>query len=193
MSNHEPADRVDLPAAAPAAGHEALEEGICARRVVDAEFSAFYRKTISRLVGFLVNHGATLPMAADIAQDTMTKAYGRWTELHEPQAWVHTVASRAYIRRATHVPEDPVDQVPEPTSLLPRPDAIAEWETLHDTLQLVKRLPYRQRQVLAWTLSGYTPSEIAEQLELTSEAVRASLKRARRAVAQYVKQGEEEQ
>ncbi|MGN9760183.1 RNA polymerase sigma factor [Streptomyces sp. SD31] len=192
MSNHNPADHVDPAAAAPAVGQDALAEGTYTQHVVDAEFSAFYRKTISRLVGFLVNHGATLPLAADIAQDTMTKAYGRWTELHEPQAWVHTVASRAYIRRATNIREDPVGQVPEPTSLLPRPDAIAEWEARHDMLQLVRRLPCRQRQVLAWTLSGYTPSEIAEKLELTSEAVRASLKKARRAVARYVNQGAEQ-
>ncbi|GGR46147.1 sigma factor-like helix-turn-helix DNA-binding protein [Streptomyces netropsis] len=53
-------------------------------------------------------------------------------------------------------------------------------------------LPYRQRQILAWTLSGYTPSEIAQQLELTPEAVRASLKKARRTLAEYIRQGEEE-
>jgi hypothetical protein len=87
----------------------------------------------------------------------------------------------SHIRRASDVREDPVDQLPEPTSLLPQPDAIAEWEARHDMLQLVKKLPCRQRQVLAWTLSSYTPSEIAEQLGLTSEAVRASLKKARRA------------
>ena len=160
---------------------------------MDEDFSAFYRETTKKLIGFLVNHGATLPMAADITQDTMAKAYGRWIELREPRAWVHTVASRAYIREATKVREDPVDQVPEPTSLLPRPDAVAEWETRHDTLQLVKKLPYRQRQVLAWTLSGYTPAEIAEQLELTPEAVRASLKKARRAIAGHITQGQEEQ
>ncbi|MEV5142261.1 sigma-70 family RNA polymerase sigma factor [Streptomyces syringium] len=192
MNQHDPADPLDPPAIASTADHT-LEERSRARLAVDAQFSAFYRKTIKRLTGFLINHGASLPVAADIAQDAMTKAYQRWGDLREPQAWVHIVASRAYIRKATDLREEPVDQVPEPTSLLPRPDTAADWEARHDTLQLAKKLPYRQRQILAWTLSGYTPSEIAQQLELTPEAVRASLKKARRTLAEYIRQGEEEQ
>jgi DNA-directed RNA polymerase specialized sigma24 family protein len=103
------------------------------------------------------------------------------------------VASRALVRTITAVEEDLVEQVPEPTSLLARPDAIAEWEGRYDALPLLKSLPPRQRQVLAWTLAGYTPSDIADQLGLPAETVRGNLAKARRAAAAYLKAREEEQ
>ncbi|MFE4492462.1 RNA polymerase sigma factor [Streptomyces niveus] len=157
------------------------------RLASDAEFSSFYRGTIRELTGFLINQGAALPVAADIAQDTMTKAYRRWTDIRQPRAWVHTVASRALIRRIADLREDPVGQLPEPTSLLAVTDPVTEWETQYDALRLLTVLPPRQRQVLAWTLNGFTPSEIAEHLGLTAEAVRASLKKARRTAAAHLR------
>jgi RNA polymerase sigma-70 factor (ECF subfamily) len=186
-------DGADSHAAAPKAGDSELDRRSYERLSIDEEFSNFYRKTIRGLTGFLVNQGASLPEAADIAQDTMMKAYRSWTGLRTPRAWVHTVASRTYIRRVTEVREEPVDPLPEPTSRLLRPDAAAEWEAQQEAVQWVKALPPRQRQVLAWTISEFTPTEIAEQLGMTPEAVRASLKKARRTIAESITHGEEEQ
>ncbi|MFJ3310360.1 RNA polymerase sigma factor [Streptomyces sp. NPDC086549] len=192
MSDHDPADGTELPAAAPTRPGP-LESRQRLRQQTDEEFSAFYRQTIRPLVGFLVNQGATVHVAADIAQDTMTSAYHRWNDLHTPKAWVYTVASRALVRKIASTEEEPVDEVPEPTALLPRPDAIAEWEAGHDALPLLRSLPPRQRQVLAWTLAGFTPTDIAGHLGLTAETVRANLKKARRAAAAYLKAREEDQ
>ncbi|MEU0192053.1 sigma-70 family RNA polymerase sigma factor [Streptomyces afghaniensis] len=160
---------------------------------MDEEFSTFYRSNISRLAGFLINQGAALPLATDIAQDTMVKAYQRWADLDDPRAWAHMVASRALVRAIASVEEDPVERVPEPTSLLSRPDAIAEWETRYDARPMLRSLPPRQRQILAWTLAGYRPIDIAHHLDLPTETVRGSLAKARRAAAAYLKQREEEQ
>ncbi|KIF79136.1 hypothetical protein QR77_24920 [Streptomyces sp. 150FB] len=159
---------------------------------MDEEFSSFYRATVPELIGFLINNGASLPVAADLAQDTMIKAYQRWTEIGHPRAWAHTVASRALGRRIADVREQPVDHVPEPTSLLPDPGAAAEWEVRHDVRPLLDSLPPRQRQIMAWTLNGWTPSEIADELSMNPEAVRASLKKARRAAAAYYREREGE-
>src|SRR5690606_29875874 len=90
------------------------------------------------------------------------------------------------IRAITEVREEPAEQVPEPTPLLPHPDAAMDWELRHDLLPLLRTLPPRQRQVLAWTLSGFTPAEIAAELRMTSNAVSASLKKARRAATRYL-------
>jgi RNA polymerase sigma-70 factor (ECF subfamily) len=66
---------------------------------------------------------------------------------------------------------------------LPTVTNVEAWEQQHEVLRLLKHLPPRQRQVLAWTFDGYTPSEIAEELAINSEAVRSSLKLARRTLA----------
>lgn len=151
----------------------------------DEEFSTFYRAMMSALVGFLVNQGASPPLATDIAQDTMMAAYRNWAEIRLPKPWVHTVASRALLRRITDTREAPFAEIPEATSLLPEPDRFAEWELRHDLQGLLMKLPPRQRQVLAWTFNGFTPSEIALQLGMTNDAVRASLRKARRAAVEY--------
>jgi DNA-directed RNA polymerase specialized sigma24 family protein len=85
---------------------------------VDVTFTAFYLETIKPLVGFLLLQGARLADATDIAQDTMTAAYGRWRSIEHPRAWAHRVASRALIRKIASVREDSVIETPEPSPLL---------------------------------------------------------------------------
>ncbi|MEV6758223.1 sigma-70 family RNA polymerase sigma factor [Streptomyces sp. NPDC051214] len=190
MSAHEPAEGTDRPLAATS---DPDGDHAVARQQVDAEFSAFYRATVGSLTGFLINQGAGVYAAADIAQEAMIDAYRHWANIRHAKAWVHKAASRALVRKVASV-EEPVPDVPEPTSLLPHPDRIADWEVRHDALLLVRALPPRQRQVLAWALAGFTPCDIADHLGLPADTVRANLKRARRnaAAAYRAAQGEEE-
>jgi RNA polymerase sigma-70 factor (ECF subfamily) len=183
MSEPNPAERTG-PSATPrpepagiraAAGHAA-----------DAEFSAFYRATMRVLVNFLLYQRAPLAVATDIAQDTMIKAYRRWSDITYPRTWVHTVASRALVRHVAETYEDLVDQLPEPSALLAQPQDATAWESRQILLQVMRRLPPRQAQVLAWTFSDFTPAEIAEQLGMTPNAVSASLKKARRAAVKHL-------
>ena len=153
---------------------------------IEAAFSDFYRGFITKLVGFLMWQGARLHDAADIAQQTMALAYQSWETIRRPEAWAHTVASRALARRIASVDEDPVEQFPERTALLPASAAAGAWEEQQEILRLLRALPSRQRQVMAWTFDGYSPAEIAEQLKITPEAVRASLQKARRTLAMYL-------
>ena len=152
---------------------------------VDAAFSAFYRQFTPTLVGFLMWQGARLSDAAEIAQATMGEAYKHWSRIRVPEAWVRQVASRALVRKTASV-EDTVDETPEPSPLLPPLTNVTAWEQQHDVLRLLGLLPPRQRQVMAWSLQGYTPAEIAEELKITGEAVRASLKKARVTLAQHL-------
>ncbi|MEU9047869.1 sigma-70 family RNA polymerase sigma factor [Kitasatospora sp. NPDC048343] len=149
----------------------------------DGEFAYFYRTCIRRLVAFLMWQGAPAALAADLAQDTMVKAYERWDRIQSPEAWSRRVASRELVRAFSQVEESIDELALEPTSLLPVPDEAAEWEGQQEVLHLLRDLPARQRQVLAWTLDGYKPTEIAAELGLKAAAVRASLFKARLAVS----------
>lgn len=151
----------------------------------DAAFSAFYREFVPTLVAFLVWQGARLPDAADITQDTMMKVYKDWSTIRHPEAWARTVASRELVRRIARIPEDLCPDPPE-CPLLPTLTNVEAWEQRHEILRLLDQLPPRQRQVLAWTMDGYTPTEIAEELEIAPEAVRSSLRKARRTLARLL-------
>lgn len=152
----------------------------------DAEFSAFYRSFIKRLVAFLLWQGARMADATEIAQETMTLAYRSWQTIDHPEAWARRVASRGLARRFASVEEVSLEQIPDETALLPSPTGAAAWEQQHEVLQLLQKLPLRQRQVMAWTFDYYDPSDIAKELRITPEAVRSSLKKARRTLARYL-------
>jgi RNA polymerase sigma-70 factor (ECF subfamily) len=148
-------------------------------------FSEFYRRFVPSLVAFLMWQGARLPDAADVAQESMIQAYHYWSTIDHPQAWVRRVASRILARRVATV-EEPVEQIGERTALFSAATNVTAWEQRHDVLRALSHLPSRQRQVMAWTLDGYRPFEIAQELRITPEAVRSNLKKARRALAAYL-------
>jgi RNA polymerase sigma factor (sigma-70 family) len=144
------------------------------------------------LVGFLLVQGARFTEAADIAQETMTRAYKLWATIDHPKAWARTVASRALARNIARIPEDPREEIAEETLLVPSSINVTEWEEHHEILRVLSLLPPRQRQVLAWTFDGYSPAEIGEILGISSETVRANLLKARRALAGHLGSGKDE-
>jgi RNA polymerase sigma-70 factor (ECF subfamily) len=152
------------------------------RRPHDEAFAVFYKSFTPTLVAFLRWQGVPLRDAADLAQETMTDAYRDWERIRHPEAWARRVASRRWARHVAESVEDSVEVVPEPV-LVREVSDVTKWEQRHDVLRILDQLPSRQRQVLAWSLDGYTPTEIASELQMTPEAVRASLYKARRAVA----------
>lgn len=186
----EPSAELTAPAAVPALTDEQVEA-----------FSAFYRGQVTRVAAFLRMQGAEWAEAADAVQETMTRAYERWGTLTNPAAWVRTVATREFIRRRVRSEEGLVEDLPEPVTCLLRDDvpaAAVEHRAEEDHVQhLLAILPARQRQVLAWTYDGYAPAEIASQLStpdhpVTPTAVRASLKLARRTLAQHLGPGKDQ-
>lgn len=147
-----------------------------------AAFSAFYRAEIKGLVNFLIWMGAGVADAADIAQEAMIEAFQKWSSIQHPHAWTRRVASRKYGRR--YFGQEVITEPERLSPLLSTSKDISAWEQQHDVLRLLTTLPLRQRQIMAWTFDGYRPQEIADELDISSEAVRASLKLGRRALAE---------
>jgi RNA polymerase sigma factor (sigma-70 family) len=108
-----------------------------------------------------------------------------------PRAYAWTAAYRAYIRHALHDAEVPVAEVPEPAAVLPLPGNAEAWLQEQQVLAVLRALPPRQRQVLALVLDGWSPAEIADLLGMEPPAVRASLKKARRAAEAHRRHQEE--
>ncbi|MFC4859384.1 RNA polymerase sigma factor [Actinophytocola glycyrrhizae] len=176
------------PVQAPPLGEDRLGAPECE---YDVAFAEFYSQFMPSLVRFLCWQGAPVADATDIAQETMFQLYRHWSSVREPAAWARQVASRRWGR---HIADGPREQLVDDaalqrgsaSSLLTSSD-IRAIEQRYDVLRLLDKLPPRQRQVLAWTYEGYTPTEIAEELQLTPEAVRANLYKARRAVVAHMR------
>lgn len=145
-------------------------------------FTTFYKQSVPRLVAFLRWQGASVPDAADCVQETMIQAYRRWSTIDQRHAWCRQVASRLYARRLASLEEPIADTETAGSPLLAANTDLESFEQRHHVLPLLEQLPLRQRQIMAWTYDGCTPTEIAKELELTPEAVRSSLKKARTAL-----------
>ncbi|MFG3525065.1 RNA polymerase sigma factor [Nocardia nova] len=154
-------------------------------------FSAFYRDFTPNLVAMLLAKGVRVADAVDIAQDTMAKAWRYWSTITSPRAWARVVAGKELARRIGAIDEDTIAE-PEQSALLPAASDIDEWVQHNDYLQVLSALPPRQRQVIAWTVEGYTPAEIAEQLQMKPQTVRSNLRNARRAIATQLKRSAEQ-
>jgi RNA polymerase sigma-70 factor (ECF subfamily) len=181
------ADAPRLPLADPAAG---TPEAASPALGGEHEFASFYRDHIRRLAAYLIYQGAAADLAADIAQDAMITAYRRWPEIKSPRTYTWTVAYRAFIRHALDDHEQPVGEVPEPAAVLPRPGEAEAWLQQQHIIHVLRALPARQRQVLALTIDGWAPAEIAELLGLGPAAVRSNLKKARRNADEHRRTGE---
>ncbi|MEV6489829.1 RNA polymerase sigma factor [Actinoplanes sp. NPDC051633] len=160
--------------------------------VRDAQFRTFYLSTTPRLVRFLLWQGADLNTAADVAQETMRRAHRDWLYLSDPAAWVRVVAARELIRLQLKSERETLfAEVPEST-VLP-PDITCLSDEREAVLGLLRRLPPRQRQVMAWTIDGYGPQEIAKILDITEEATRSNLYKARSALTSFLRVQREEE
>ena len=165
------------------------DEVVSAGNPTAIDFVEGYRAIVPRLVSFLRYQGVPLADAADVVQETMIYAYPQWNRITHHEAWARRVASRVWARRLAKVEFVPTTGLSDTTPLLKIEGNIAEWEQKHDIIAILDKLPSRQRQVLAWTLDGHSPREIAAELKMTPEAVRSSLKLARRAVAALLTSG----
>ncbi|MBF6183387.1 RNA polymerase sigma factor [Nocardia otitidiscaviarum] len=151
-------------------------------------FSGFYRANIANLVGFLVTQGARLADATDIAQDTMIKLWQSWSRIESPLAWARIVAGRELVRRYSAIEDDHINET-EYSALLGYATNVDDWVQSAAYQEALTTLPPRQRQVLVWTMQGYSTAEIAGELRITAATVRSNLRKARRAVALYLAKG----
>ncbi len=141
-------------------------------------FADCYAHQMPALVWFVMSLGASAEAAADVAQSAFTDAYPVWHTNVSPNAWLRRVAQRTYYRRISR--ETPVESLPD----RPGPSPTAAVVESHAEAQLVLAalagLPAKQRQVMAWYVNGYSPAEIAAELDADPAAVRQNLTKARR-------------
>lgn len=84
------------------------------------------------------------------------------------------------------------------TSSLPHPAAAEDpitseaWLQEQQVIPVLRALPPRQRQVLALTIDGWPPAEIAELLGIDPAAVRSNLMKARRSADEHRRRTPEE-
>lgn len=157
-------------------------------------YVGFYEEVVPALVAMLQILGASRDDAAECVQETMIKALPpRWYELTNRRAWCRKVATNTFYRlvrrRRREFLCDDVTRLGVP--LFAEGDHCRDIEEADAVRRLLKTLPGRCREVLAWHIGGAGYAEIAQELGISESTVRTHVARGRLALERIVpKSGE---
>jgi RNA polymerase sigma factor (sigma-70 family) len=140
-------------------------------------------------VVLLVSMGVSRADAEDAAQEAMIQAWQQWESIHEPAAWVRTVAVRIYLKRARMKANQTLslgESGHEPATGTELGIFVEEQQQV---LRLLRRLPPQQRTVVAMHYDEATCEEIANTLEISAGTVRSQLRHARKKLKEMMESG----
>ncbi|MBC8875092.1 MAG: RNA polymerase sigma factor [Planctomycetes bacterium] len=126
--------------------------------------------------------------AEDLTQETLLRAWRHRRRLRDPnktRVWLFKIATnlwRDQARRARRHSEETTSSADElPSSNMPPEQHVIDREDVQRTLDAMDGLPPRQREVLyLHACEGLCLAEIADVLDISSDAVKASLSLARK-------------
>jgi RNA polymerase sigma factor (sigma-70 family) len=182
LSSTDPAERTGISAETSALpGYLAgFPERLPGETVVNMNFENFVRAERSKLIWFLMAHGASAEEADDAAQAALIEAWRKWSTITSPRGWVYRVALRQYWRSVPKADADrSVAELPEQASSLSAADEAEITERERAICAELAQLPPQQRLVVVMRYEGYTNREIADQLGVDASAVRHNVLRAK--------------
>lgn len=145
-------------------------------------FTAFYRARYRLLVRHVLYVGGSPHEAEDAAQAAMLAVYRRWELISDREAYAKRSAINEFLKarqRGQHtVCIDDLDREPAATGHSVEGEVIS-WITRDSLFRLLRELPEKQREVMAFIVDECTPAEIAELLGRTPAAIRRNLTVAR--------------
>jgi RNA polymerase sigma factor (sigma-70 family) len=153
-------------------------------RVSSAEggFADFFRTSYRELVRAAMYAGATQHEAEEAAATTMKDVFKRWAELDNPLAYARRAVVNDFVKEKTRN----LDRVRRRMAAHGagtadgREDSrLTVWEDRQWVTQMLASLPPGQRDVMAFIVDGFTPTEIAALLGRSPIAIRQSLHAAR--------------
>ncbi|GLY80528.1 RNA polymerase sigma factor [Actinoallomurus iriomotensis] len=152
-------------------------------------FDDYFRYDFPRLTGFMVRLGASVQEAEDVAQQAMLDLFRHWADVSAPEAYARIAAKRIYLRSRNNVKrEREAIQV----NWTQHANHLSFTGDVEYVMGLLTSLPTEQREVMAWTIDGYEPSEIAELTGRTASTVRSHLRHARKKLGQAIAQRNDE-
>jgi RNA polymerase sigma factor (sigma-70 family) len=146
--------------------------------VSTVEYAMVYQAEKPRLIRYLLHCGASYQAADDAAQHALTTLYVKWGNVRNPGPWLRKVAMRE-LRRASVINECSLEDHDQPLDAQPGPVCIESFLEKDIVLSAILQLPLSQRQVFALHFDQFKTSEIAEILQISEDAVRQNLARAR--------------
>lgn len=149
----------------------------------DVSWEYLVKNELPRVAAFLQVNGASLEEAKECAQEALAQCWARRTTIQSMNPYLRKVALRLFLKRPAYSTVPLEEAGVEPQDQTPSPHLQAENREVNTlVLAALAELPPAQRTVMAYSLDGYEPAEIAAEIGSTRQAVRTNLSRARTAL-----------
>ncbi|MFI7077158.1 RNA polymerase sigma factor [Micromonospora sp. NPDC049903] len=154
------------------------------KRQIDAreEVAAFYRTGYRQLIRVVMFAGANRHEADEATAAVMKEMLQRWSKIDDPVAYARRAVISNFVKEKSRNLDRIRRRQVEKHAGTPeqREDSgMTLWEDREWVMQLLRSLPPGQRDVMAFIVDGFTPTEIAAVLGRSPAAIRQSLRDAR--------------
>jgi RNA polymerase sigma-70 factor, ECF subfamily len=154
-------------------------------------FESLYRLHIDKVYGLCLRMTGNVAEAEDCAQDAFIQAWSKLGKFRGDSAfatWLHRIAVNSVLGRMRKSKREQ-DRIQLATDNAVAPVATADTGEMRDLAEAIDRLPEGARHVFVLSaVYGYSHDETAQMLGIASGTSKAQLHRARRLLAQQLKQ-----
>ena len=154
-------------------------------------FESLYRMHIGKVYGICLRMTGNVSEAEDCAQEAFIQAWNKLDRFRGESAfstWLHRIAVNSVLGRMRKSKREQ-DRIQLATEAVIAPASVADTGELRDLSDAVDRLPEGARHVFVlYAVYGYSHEEASNMLGIASGTSKAQLHRARRLLAQQLKQ-----
>ena len=154
-------------------------------------FEALYRLHIDRVYGICLRMTGNVSEAEDCAQEAFIQAWNKLEKFRGDSAfstWLHRIAVNSVLGRIRKSKREQ-DRIMAVTESAPPTVATGDTGDMRDLSEAVDRLPQGARHVFVLhAVYGYSHDETGEMLGIAAGTSKAQLHRAKRLLAQQLKQ-----
>ncbi len=162
-----------------------------AQRSDSRAFEALYRLHIDKVYGLCLRMTGNVAEAEDCAQEAFIQAWNKLDKFRGDSAfstWLHRIAVNSVLGRMRKAKREQ-ERILAVVDNAPAPVTSSDSGELRDLSEAIERLPEGARHVFVLNaVYGYSHDEAASMLGIATGTSKAQLHRARRLLAQQLKQ-----
>jgi RNA polymerase sigma-70 factor (ECF subfamily) len=162
-----------------------------AQRSDTRAFEKLYRMHVDKIYGLCLRMTGNVAEAEDCVQDAFIQAWDKINAFRGDSAfatWLHRIAVNSVLGRMRKSKREQ-DRIQVAGEKVDSPTAVADTGELRDLANAVDRLPEGARHVFVlYAVYGYSHEEASNMLGIAPGTSKAQLHRARRLLAQQLKQ-----
>ena len=154
-------------------------------------FEALYRMHVDKVYGLCLRMTGNVAEAEDCTQEAFIQAWNKLSKFRGDSAfstWIHRIAVNTVLGRIRKSQRER-DRIQAVTDISPAPETVGDSGNFEDLQQAVDDLPTGARHVFVLhAVYGYSHDETGDMMGIATGTSKAQLHRAKRLLAQQLKQ-----